>query len=135
MHQILHEYLCAKKVFNDARASLHDKEKLAIQMLSGHEKQQLDFELSSQELILYGLLVPITNVKVTNKKMYNGVTYKYITNSLRDFIVMKNFPGSQEEKETFATEAAAYMWKNRGGKNALKLETTKAKITKKRGFS
>ena len=64
-----------------------------------------------------------------------GVTYKYMTNSLRDFIKMKNFPGSQEEKETFATEAATYMWKNRGGKNALKLETTKSKIAQKRGFS
>ena len=135
MHRIVHDYLCAKKMFNEARVSLHEKEKLAIQMLSGCEKQQVDFELSSQELVLYGLLVPITNVKVTNKKMYNGVTYKYMTNSLRDFIKMKNFPGSQEEKETFATEAATYMWKNRGGKNALKLETTKSKITQKRSFS
>ena len=58
-------------------------------MLSGSEKQQLDFELSSQELVLYGLLVPITNVKVTNKKMYNGVTYKYITKTANMFFFVE----------------------------------------------
>ena len=132
MHPYVHEYLQAKKNFHDARLLLQEKEHLMMNMLISIEKQQVDVSLSNQELDVYGLTLPITNVKITSKKTYNSVTLKYITTSLHDFIILNNFPGTIEDKENFATNAANHMWKNRGGKSTSKVTTTKVKISQKR---